>query len=284
MNADLARQLDETLVRWMVAHRCLPPWAEKSRPSWEVAAERRLHQQLRGLMGAVLDELFEEIRRRGFDVSAGNRQQLITRHLVPLSERMGPTILPTSLESATHGRHAVENGLRQQGMSIRRSPLPRQAAEILAERVFEAGKETMARITTDVQDVVDTISGAAREGQPADELARRLRGHFDGLEEHRLRAIARTEINTAQGQGNHSTMVEYGVEYKQWLTALDDAVRSSHTPLHGVVMLTSEPYPNGLMHPGDRGGPISEWIQCRCRQRPYLPRRGEVIVLTPHYP
>lgn len=263
MNVEMARRLDAVVVRWLVEQGGLPPWAGKARPDWTVEAEAKLHKKLQGLFTKSLDQLWEEIRRREFPAAQADQLELIHRYLVPAGEQMGEVIAPAGVEAATHGRRTVEHALRQARWRIRYSPLPGNTADVLQDRVFAASRDTMGRIVGDVQEVMDTLAGAVREGTGIDEATRRLRSVFDGLEEHRLRSIAITEINTAQGFGNHETMREYGVEYKRWLTALDNHVRLSHIDLHGHVMRTDEAYANGLMYPGDRSGPIREWIQCR---------------------
>lgn len=282
MNSAVALKLDRLVVGFLVDRGALPGWADKARPSWEAAAEARLHKKLAGLFDKAFDRLFDEVKRRGF--GADQNILLVRRALHEATEKAPDAIWPESREAAGHGRHIVEAALREAGLRVRYSSLTGAIEERLHETVFLASKTTMERLVVDAASVTDTLAGAVREGLGMDEAARRLRDSFAGMQENRLRSIARTEIHCSQGFGNHETMREYGVEYKQWLTAMDDDVRSSHIMLHGVVMRVDEQYPNGLDYPGDRNGPIGEWIQCRCRQRPYLPRRGEIITSTPYLP
>jgi len=53
-----------------------------------------------------------------------------------------------------------------------------------------------------------------------------------------------------------------------WDSAGDNKVRDSHRHMDGqTVQGLSQPYSNGLMHPGDPNGPPKEIIQCRCIER-----------------
>ena len=73
---------------------------------------------------------------------------------------------------------------------------------------------------------------------------------------------------------NHATLSAAPLlSVKQWVTMLDEDVRESHEPLHGVKRLLGETFPVsgfGLRFPGEPVGPPSIWINCRC-----------VVALTP---
>ena len=106
------------------------------------------------------------------------------------------------------------------------------------------------------------------------ELLQKVNNNFKNYEAHR---IARTEIQSARGRAIHEQMVDEGVEYKQWLTMQDELVRGNkptdnadHVSLDGLIVPVNEPFPNGLQYPGDKDGPISEWINCRCTSVPYI--------------
>lgn len=128
-----------------------------------------------------------------------------------------------------------------------------------------------------VGDVAESLSRSYEQGLGIRDAANELREVFQGLKGSRLRLIARTEINQAQNESAQRTMEGFGVQYKQWLTARDSRVRghdprdkANHIKLHGEVVGIHERFSNGLYIPGDRTGPIVEWINCRCRVRPYF--------------
>ena len=176
----------------------------------------------------------------------------------------------------------------QQGIQATVSAFSERVKNKLKEKIYTFSQDTFQRIKGDFK---TTLSQAYQEGVGIDETARRLREDFKNLRDHRLRTIARTEIQSAQNEGTNETMRELGVRYKQWLTVGDSNVRGNHPrdeydhiSLHGEVVQYDEPFSNGLMFPGDRTGDIGDWINCRCRMRPYIPRKDENILTTPYYP
>lgn len=120
-------------------------------------------------------------------------------------------------------------------------------------------------------------------------LLQRINNNFKNYEAHR---IARTEIQSSRNRAVHEQMVNEQVELKQWLTMTDELVRGNkptdnadHVILEGIIVPVDEPFPNGLMYPGDKNGPIEEWINCRCTSVPYilLPNESAPIGATSFY-
>lgn len=102
----------------------------------------------------------------------------------------------------------------------------------------------------------------------------RLNNNFKNYEAHR---IARTEIQSHRNKATYDQMKNEGTEYKQWLTMEDELVRgnkptdnANHVSLDMEIKRVDEPFSNGLMYPGDKNGPIEEWINCRCTSVPYV--------------
>jgi len=156
--------------------------------------------------------------------------------------------------------------------------LPDAVATRLREHVFEASARTLDRLTGNV---MQTLDGAYREGLGIREAMDALRGDFRQMRDFELQRVARTEIHSAAADGAFATERELGVEYHQWWTALDDRVRdgstgsADHVSLHGQIVRVGDTFENGLQYPGDRTGPLEEWINCRCRAVPYLMPRGK---------
>lgn len=106
-------------------------------------------------------------------------------------------------------------------------------------------------------------------------LLQRINNNFKNYEAHR---IARTEIQSSRNRAVYEQMKnEQIVELKQWLTMQDELVRGNkptdnadHLILDGIIVPVDEPFPNGLMYPGDKNGPIEEWINCRCTSVPFI--------------
>ena len=98
------------------------------------------------------------------------------------------------------------------------------------------------------------------------------------LVRHRSRTIARTEAQTdlnAALNATYQTALDrgdiQGTVEKQWVTAADERVRSSHRTLHLVTIAQNAAFITGagntMRYPGDLNAPISERANCRCRNR-----------------
>lgn len=103
-------------------------------------------------------------------------------------------------------------------------------------------------------------------GESVPKLADRLTAVFDGLETWRAEMIARTETVGGHNAASRTAAGASGlVTARQWLAASDGRVRDSHAELDGhVTNGMDDPYPNGLLHPGDPSGDPAETINCRC--------------------
>lgn len=145
-------------------------------------------------------------------------------------------------------------------------PLTQPPAAV--EAVLQARSNHLSRTATDVwNDVRDVIADGIEEGDSLDALQERVRSKFNGISRARARTIAVTETAAAYETGRHLTMLEAGVEWKEWLTAADERVRTSHTIADGQVVRINEKFKVGnteLLHPAESGGAAEEVINCRC--------------------
>lgn len=250
------------------------------------ALEKRLKRHQIGLES----ELIQVLRELGYiPDSPIEQQRIIEEILEPVFEKMSQTIADNGLEGAEIGREITLNELAVQGIAVTFSGFNEIVAEELRNRVYVFSKDTFSRIKGDF---AQALTDGYIKGLGIDEIAMILRDYFRDLRDNRLRTIARTEVQGAQNMGINKTMEEFNVQYKQWLTVGDSRVRgrgkydkADHVSLHGQVVRFDEPFSNGLFHPLDRDhGRIEDWINCRCRMRPYIPRKNEVILTTPYYP
>lgn len=281
MTRDAVLKMDAEVVAFLVDHGRLPKWAEKA--DWAEAAENRLARKLQALWQAGADKVIAEVKRRGVPKIQMQQDALAGEAVDALTRQAPDVMVEEAAAVADSASRSVARQLTQAGMRVKFSGFKPAILKKLEDYVFQGSQATMERLKGDVGQV---LRKAVEEGLGIDDAAKRLREVFDDLRRNRLTTIARTEIQSAQNQAANDTMRDLGAEYKQWLTAGPgiEGIRVSHLELHGMVMRMDEPFPNGLMYPGDRSGPIEEWINCRCRQRPYIPRAGEVITVTPYIP
>jgi SPP1 gp7 family putative phage head morphogenesis protein len=133
--------------------------------------------------------------------------------------------------------------------------------EILSVRNFQASEKTIQRVNGNINQV---LQNSYNEGWGVPKTVTNLKNEFNKLKTWEANRIARTEINSAKNTAAYQQLLEDNIEYHQWWSASDNHVRDSHSEMHGLITAVGNPFPNGLLYPGDRSGPISEWINCRC--------------------
>jgi len=117
-------------------------------------------------------------------------------------------------------------------------------------------------------DVSAEIEAGLQAGESTDKIADRVRGAFNAADKERATTIARTETAIAFSTAHERGMKAKGIQFKEWLTARDEQVRTSHMKLDGVIVPVNETFDlgNGLhmAHPCAEGAPAGEVINCRC--------------------
>jgi hypothetical protein len=248
--------------------------------------EQQLEKALWGLFAPVVTHLLTELsKRKSIPSNEKEREQLLKRCFGQLAEDFSKLIVHRALGNAKRGRFQAFDDLEHAGVTISYSDFDRWTYDRLRDKFYTFSKDTTQRI---IGDIGENLATSYRDGLGIDEAAEALQKEFAEIRDYRLRLIARTEINTAQNEGIQVTLEDLGVQYKQWLTARDTRVRghkpedkANHVKMHGEVVKLGERFSNGLYIPGDRTGEIVEWINCRCRIRPYIPKKGQILINTP---
>jgi SPP1 gp7 family putative phage head morphogenesis protein len=118
--------------------------------------------------------------------------------------------------------------------------------------------------------LTDELTAGYQLGESIDDISRRVKKLFDGMETYRAQRIARTEIIATSNQAALSTYQDYGVRKKEWLAAYDERTRDSHLIANGQVVGINENFKVGAGSgpaPGQIGLP-EEDINCRCTLLP----------------
>jgi SPP1 gp7 family putative phage head morphogenesis protein len=142
-----------------------------------------------------------------------------------------------------------------------------EAEEELLTKTFIASQRTIARVATDINQIITT---GYTSGKGINVVAQMLQTRFNQLETWEAKRIARTEIHNAHNNAVMKTYETLNVEYTQWIAADDDRTRESHVEVDREIIRIGDTYSNGLQYPGDTSGPIEEWINCRCSNAPYV--------------
>lgn len=126
-----------------------------------------------------------------------------------------------------------------------------------AKKIGYIEDTTAEKIANAVQNVVDS------EGSVED-LRQNINDLYDGFEDSRSLAIARTEIGGASSFGQMESGRIAGAAQKVWVTSRDGAVRDSHAEMDGEAVDIDELFSNDCEFPCDPSGPPDETVNCRC--------------------
>lgn len=243
--------------------------------------EGRLGRKLRDLFEEIEAEVMAKLRAAGqVPADVGTRRALENK-ILDRADEWGRLVSDEAVEAQAYGRRRIINLLQQQGWPIEMTEFSGEVSRRLRERVFRASQRTLERVAGDVMGTLDI---AYQDGLGIAEASDLLEREMDNMKRYETERVARTEIQTAQNEGRHETIREHA-EFEQWVSADDDRVRgrpgglyedalADHDRLHGEITRVDDPFSNGLQHPGDRNGPLHEFINCRCVAVPYILPEG----------
>ncbi|MDR3405127.1 MAG: phage portal protein [Chthoniobacter sp.] len=179
-------------------------------------------------------------------------------------------------ELLTEMRKAAEANLQDAGQQL--------LGEIgLEEDVFSmppaAAHRFLQRRENLLSNVADSVFDEIREqlqegieaGDTTAQLATRVRGKFNEIDDGRALTVAQTEVGAAYGEARQLAMDEAGIEWKEWLTSGLPTVRATHEAAEGQRVRVNDAFDIGTVHliaPGIPAGPgdddPSEIINCHC--------------------
>lgn len=140
--------------------------------------------------------------------------------------------------------------------------------EVVRSRSIKLAEQVSETTHSQIQEAL--IAGI-EAGESIDEIAKRIREVFANADKNRSVLIARTEVISSYNQATYEAGLAYGddvVGGKEWLSAHDDRVRSTHKGADGQERGITEDFLVGgfpMAFPGDGSrAPASEVIACRC--------------------
>ena len=243
----------------------------------------------------------KELKKQGKIPSSDIELKALIAPLAEAKEEFSKIVMENTQEAIRAGMERTKAELKKQGMGKSRGSYLRfylngslkasiagldfeefskEVSQRLKEQTFVASEQTIDRMSGNV---MENLRESYEGGYGIDKAAGNLEGVFDNMEGYELERVARTEINGAQNRGAEATELQLGIQYDKWKTAGDERVRGNrpedaadHTYMDGQISKVGGNFSNGLSRPGDRTGPIEEWINCRCVLVPYLIPEGYV--------
>lgn len=149
------------------------------------------------------------------------------------------------------------------------NPLAIQAIERRCSRIVNCNQTIKRRIA-------DQLQQGMIQGDSIMQLSDRVKQEYN-IARSRALTIARTEVVGATNEGEQLAMEDEGVEKQMWVTAGDEAVRSSHESANGQIVKLNEPFVliadsgarTEVNYPGDpQCGNAAEIVNCRCTTFP----------------
>ena len=139
----------------------------------------------------------------------------------------------------------------------------------LTDYLRQQGLKRVRGINETTRDkIASALADGIEAGESTAQLVKRIQQHLPDMQAERAAAIATSEAHTSMQAGSFAQMQYGGCTTKTWITAGDEDVRDSHRSQNGVTVPIDQPFPNGLMYPGDPSGSPGEIINCRCDMIP----------------
>lgn len=174
---------------------------------------------------------------------------------------------------AAFGRRALEETGVEPSFNLHNPRVDQHLNAVATNRIKGLVNETTK------QELKAELVAGVREGEGADDLAKRVNTAFNRARGTRALTIARTEVmrsaNFATYEAHHQSGV---VDQHRWIATLDSRTRDPHMDMHRQTVKLTDPFtsPGGrtTMYPGSFG--VAELdINCRCTTIAYDPRRTQ---------
>lgn len=140
----------------------------------------------------------------------------------------------------------------------------------IAERYYAERQTSQVEAGERVRDALrTTLVEGYRNGENLSDMKDRVRELFN-VTAQRARTVARTEVNIAASEGQWAVYEKHAVEQIEWMSALDDEVRSPEKGdeydhrLDGDIVDRGEAFKNDLRYPRAPEGEPGNVINCRC--------------------
>lgn len=222
--------------------------------------ERRLMARLRRIRSALLSEAVRAVQlgSSSLDLPLHQFQTRVEHALRAMSE-----------QTATQFGNRV---LRQ--LAPRKDTQDTFIESVRRWLLAHAGSRAVTITGTQRETLMTILVQAEQQNLSRRQIVNQMRAEFD-LTAWQIDRIARTETHTASQVGAQQAAEALGVPLlKDWISAEDSRTRPRHAEMDSIPPLPlNEPFPNGLMYPGDPAGPASETINCRCVLA-YRPAQG----------
>lgn len=181
-----------------------------------------------------------------------DRQEAIAAALIEEAETLVPVAVQSTLGElrrmvADKFTRQIVDGITKEQVAAYRAQVAKGGTDII-ERVVTALGDGRVSITTrrtfkpwlsdmasrDQEEILRIIGEGQRDGMHPHQIARELRGYFDGTE-HNAVTAARTEAQKLRTDARVATYLKTGVRYLEYIAVGDERTRPDHAARDGKI-------------------------------------------------
>ena len=191
-------------------------------------------------------------QRKAIEEVLADRQEAIAAALIEEAETLVPVAVQSTLgelrrRGADKFTRQIVAGITKEQVAAYRAQVAKGGTDII-ERVVPALGDGRVSITTrrtfkpwlsdmatrDQNEILRIIGEGQRDGMHPHQIARELRGYFDGTE-HNAATAARTEAQKLRTDARGATYLKTGVHYLEYIAVGDDVTRPEHLARDGKI-------------------------------------------------
>jgi len=191
-------------------------------------------------------------QRKAIEEVLADRQEAIAAALIEEAETLVPVAVDSTLgelrrRTADKFTRQIVAGITKEQVAAYRAQVAKGGTDII-ERVVTALGDGRVSITTrrtfkpwlsdmatrDQNEILRIISDGQRDGMHPRQIARELRGYFDGTE-HNAVTAARTEAQKLRTDARVATYLKTGVHYLEYIAVDDGKARPDHLARDGKI-------------------------------------------------
>ena len=191
-------------------------------------------------------------QRKAIEEVLADRQEAIAAALIEEAETLVPVAVQSTLGElrrmvADKFTRQIVEGITKEQVAAYRAQVAKGGTDIV-ERIVKDHGDGRASITTrrtfkpwladmatrDQEEILRIIGEGQRGGMHPHQIARELRGYFDGTE-HNAVTAARTEAQKIRTDARVATYLKTGVHYLEYIAVDDGKARPDHLARDGKI-------------------------------------------------
>ena len=191
-------------------------------------------------------------QRKAIEEVLADRQEAIAAALIEEAETLVPVAVQSTLgelrrRTADKFTRQIVAGITKEQVAAYRAQVAKGGTDII-ERIVKDLGDGRASVTTrrtfkpwladmatrDQEEILRIIGEGQRDGMHPHQIARELRGYFDGTA-HNAVTAARTEAQKIRTDARVATYRETGVRHLEYIAVGDDKTRPEHAARDGKI-------------------------------------------------